>query len=318
MRPPVLLLAAGLLLSAGPLKPAGVFAQAGDEGRLTYSRPLMGTTFRILVAASPGSEIDVAVEQAFDRIAHLERILSDYDPDSEISRIAAAGGGCESADLRVMLRHAADYHQRTGGAFDAALGNLTRLWRRAVRRGTRPTGEEVEEARAQSGWHLVDLSGDCLALRSGVRLDFGGIAKGFAADEALAVMEAAGFPVVLIDAGGDLRAGAAPPGGWEVELPGGDRLLLEHAAMATSGDSYRHLEDASGRYSHIVDPSSGLGVTGGRTVTVLAATGTQADALASALSVLDPTSAWRLAETERVTVYIREPDRSLQIIDPDS
>jgi thiamine biosynthesis lipoprotein len=121
-------------------------------------------------------------------------------------------------------------------------------------------------------------------------LDLGGIAKGFAGDVMLAILAGYGVEAALIDAGGDLVAGAAPPGtdGWRVSGSNGAVLLLAHGAVATSGDRFRYLEVDGVKYSHIVDPRTGLGVVDVPTVTVLAPNGTTADVLASALSIMDP------------------------------
>ncbi len=156
--------------------------------------------------------------------------------------------------------------------------------------------ERVEKAHVTAGWHHVTWEPDHGRVTfdaPGVRLDFGGIGKGLAADAAMAELDRLGVPVAVIDAGGDVVAGAPPPGerGWIVSLPGdsGDgSVWLSHAAIATSGDRYRHLEVDGVRYSHIVDPETGLGLQNARTVTVVAADGASADALATVASVAGP------------------------------
>jgi len=120
-------------------------------------------------------------------------------------------------------------------------------------------------------------------------LDLGGIAKGYAADAALAELRARGLHRALVDGGGDLALGAPPPGsdGWRIALPQGERLVLADAGVATSGDRHRYLEVDGVRYAHVVDPRSGVGVRQAPTVTVIAPDGTTADVLASALTVMD-------------------------------
>jgi thiamine biosynthesis lipoprotein len=120
-------------------------------------------------------------------------------------------------------------------------------------------------------------------------LDLGGIAKGYAADVALEELRRRGLRVALVDAGGDIVVGDAPPGegGWRVEIPGGQHILLSGAAVATSGDRYRYVEIDGVRYSHVVDPRTGLGCPDAPAVTVVAQDGTTADVLASALTVMD-------------------------------
>jgi thiamine biosynthesis lipoprotein len=125
--------------------------------------------------------------------------------------------------------------------------------------------------------------------RAGMALDLGGIAKGFAADAALATLDEHGLSSALVDAGGDLALGAPPPGaeGWKVLVPGGDVLLLSRSGIATSGDRHRRLEIDGVRYSHVVDARTGLGLVEAPTVVVVALDATTADVLASALSVLE-------------------------------
>lgn len=302
------------------------FVQA--QVRLDEVRPAMGSPFRIVVCAPDSVTGRTALEAAWARIADLERTLSDYDPDSEVSWLAGLPAGRPaplSDDLASAVASADSWWRRTGGAFDAGLGALTRLWRRAVRRNELPPESELAAARAASGWSLIDRSRDgrsLIRLHRGVRLDFGGIGKGIAADEALATLARSGLDRAIVDAGGDVTASGAPPDrpGWLIELPGGDFRYLAHGSVATSGATWRHVDTAESRYSHILDPETGRGLTGRRVVTVFAATGADADALATALSVVDPEQAVELAAREAwgariedgtaLTVIGRLPDRA--------
>lgn len=256
----------------------------------------MGTVFRIVACVADSAAGHRAVDAAFARVSRLDSVLSDYAPDSEVSRIAATyRPGVPvgvSDDLALALDAADTWNERTGGTFDAALGALTRVWRRAVRRGVLPDAARLEPERAASGWHHVNwdpLRRTLVFDVSDVRLDFGGIGKGLAADEALAVLESHGIRSAIVDAGGDVRAGAAPPGsaGWIVALPeesGGGRVWLADAALATSGSRYRHVDIDGVRWSHILDPETGLGLHDDHTVTVFAADAVSADVLATTLS----------------------------------
>jgi thiamine biosynthesis lipoprotein len=137
-----------------------------------------------------------------------------------------------------------------------------------------------------------------LALDS-MQLDLGGIAKGFILDEALQVLSAHGIAAGLIEAGGDVVVSGAPPGqlGWEIEVPGVEdevvarARLLTNAAIATSGATEQNVVIDGVRYSHVIDPRTGLGVRGSHQVTVIADNGVTADAIATAASVLGPDSA---------------------------
>jgi thiamine biosynthesis lipoprotein len=139
-----------------------------------------------------------------------------------------------------------------------------------------------------------------------MRLDLGGIGKGFAADKALRILEGHGIRRAMIVAGGEVRVGEAPPGeqGWKIgvapldspDQPPTQYLLLRNAAVSTSGDAEQYVVIGGERYSHIVDPHTGLGLTGQRSVTVLARRGTEADPLATALNVLGPDKGILLVE----------------------
>ncbi len=284
--------------------------------RVNGARDLMGSRFSIVIEASSedAPAAKEAVDAAFRRIEDLEAVFSDHDPDSEVSRLVASGGGEVSADFLKLLQISREIHRETEGAFDVTIGNLTRLWRRSMRRGSLPTAAEVNSAAQASGWDLVTVDGRLVTLEEGVRLDFGAVAKGFAADEAVEVLRESGFPVALVDAGGDVSMGDSPPDGWKIEFPDGTTRTFHQGAVATSGDHYRHVEVGGERYSHVLDPATGMGMTDRRTTTVIAANGTWADALASAFSVLPIDHCGRVANALDVSVYIQRPDGVTQFL----
>jgi thiamine biosynthesis lipoprotein len=263
----------------------------------------MGTVFRIEVYASSREAVFPAVQAAWRRVHEINRAASDYDPDSELSRFCRQPAGTRvplSPDLRELLRRSQELSALSGGAFDATVGPLKRLWRQARRDGRLPAPEAREEARGLVGHRLLHLHPDGTASlgRDGMRLDLGGIAKGYAADAALRLLADHGFPRALVAASGDIVVGEAPPGepGWRVgassvAVPDGAAdhiLVLRHQALSTSGDTYQHAEIQGVRYSHIVDPATGLGLTVRRSVNVLAPSSSVADSLATALSVAGP------------------------------
>ncbi len=302
-------LGAVLALGATACRTATVRGTADGEDlateRFEFERAAMGTTFRIVLYAEDGERARRAAEAAFDRIQELDRTLSDWQPDSELSRLCAqsdagpSGPIPVSEDLFAVLAHAARTARQTGGAFDVSVGPWVRLWRRSVRQGELPTPEALAAARKSVGYEWVVLDPDSrtvtLALPR-MRLDLGGIAKGFALDQALAVLAERGVPRALVDGGGDVAVGAPPPGrrAWRVAVATTRHELeraktyfdLVHAAVATSGDLFQSVEIGGRRYSHIIDPVTGLGLTRRVSATVVARTGIQADALASALCVL--------------------------------
>lgn len=292
----------------------------------------MGVPFRLVVYAPHRALAQTAARAAFERVAQLNAIFSDYDPDSEISRLChetPPGTAVPiSAELAFLLDRSQRLARTTDGAFDVTVGPLVNLWRHARRRRELPPPHLLQEARSRVGWRLLDLDprARTLALRApNMRLDFGGIAKGYAADEALRVLREHGLTRALVAAAGDVRAGDAPPGqsGWRVEFghadvtpPPAPRVaFLRHAALATSGDVYQRLEIGGKRYSHILDPRTGLGLTDHSLVTVIAPDGTTADSLATAVSVLGPDAGLRRVERTRgaAALILRARDGGLEV-----
>jgi len=269
--------------------------------RFVFTSTHMGAPCRIVVYSDSAATAEAGAAEAFARIHALDQSLSDYDPDSELSRLCAVqppGPVPVSTDLFEVLWAARDLHDETEGAFDPTVGPLVRLWRRARRLQELPNPARLREALDRTGMKKVALDDGAQTVHlttPGMRLDLGGIGKGYAADQALEVLREAGLPIALVDLGGDLALGAAPPQsqGWKVRAsPLGDDdpnplyLLLAEVGVATSGDVSRFTEIDGVRYSHIVDPRTGFGVTTGVGASVVAEDATTADALASALAVM--------------------------------
>ncbi len=274
-----------LLISHSPLPPLS---------RYTFHHPQMGALFKIILYARDSLTAQAAARAAFTRIDSLDAMLSDYREDSELSRLSARAGDGQwapvSDELWSLLRKSQEMAALSDGAFDPTVGPLSKLWRKAFRQGEFPDTAALRAAKEKVGYPHLQFHETqqmvCLAL-PGMRLDLGGIAKGYAVDEAMRVLQRHGLPTALVDGGGDLLAGEPPPGkeGWEIAIGGDTLLTISRQAVATSGDTYRYLEWEGRRYSHIIDPRTGVGVAHGLRVTVLAADCTTADALASALSV---------------------------------
>lgn len=267
----------------------------------------MGTRCRIVVYGASEQAAAKACAAGFDRISELESVLSDYRPDSEASVLMTRAPGTwhpVSADMADALRRSMAVWEASGGAFDPAIGPLTKLWRASRRDAVLPEPEVLAEARSRSGMDLLEIDPVQSRVRfskSGMGLDFGGIGKGLAADAALAVLRERGFGASLIDFGGDLVAGDPPPGqtdGWRVVVEDGlgrpRTVWIANGAVATSGDLEQFAEIGGVRYAHILDPATGLGLRGPRAATVRADAGWLADALASAACVLGPEGAARL------------------------
>ena len=291
--------------------------------RFLFHRGLMGTQFNVIFYAPDSLAAQRANTAINTRMDSLNQAMSDYLDGSEINRLSATAGSGQavpvSADLFNVLLKAKTIAQRSGGRFDPTIGPLSLLWRRAVRRGVFPTKKQRRRARWAVGYRLMELDSSMRSVRlrrAGMRLDVGGIGQGFAVDEALRVLHRFGIQSALIDLGGDILAGNAPPNlaGWRIGIGAGKAqdadtatILLKNAAITTSGDTYRFLEHNDQRYSHIMNPRSGLGLRHFVRATVLAPDGYRADALTKVFSVAG------LRESRRLLK--RFPDAKLLILE---
>lgn len=290
--------------------PVGVWTRAaGDRCQgsvVRRSRLLMGTQFNLSIWASTERTPQAAqtLLEALDQVAALEQQISSWKPDSETSAVNRHAGELAvqvSPPLRELVARSLDWTHRTQGAFDVTGGPLFDLWARARRQGVLPTAAEIAEVRQHVGLDRLVLDGERVKLTGQqMKMSFGAIGKGFAADRAAAFMRQRGFENFIIDAGGDTvisgRRGDDP---WEIAIrhPRHDGFLAvlpaTNCAIATSGDYEQFTIIEGKRYGHIIDPRSGWPVEELTSVTVISRPavdvshcGTDADALATALSVM--------------------------------
>ena len=304
------------------LLPFAALAQSGQRYAFTHRQ--MGTTFQVLLYASDSVRARAAAEAAFRRIDTLNAILSDYREDSELSKLSRTAGSGQwvrvSPDLWRVLRISHRAARKSNGAFDLTVGPVVRLWRRARRQHELPTDAALREAKIRTGYRYIRYRPFRKAVRlqmPGMQLDPGGIGKGYAVDEALKVLRQQGIEAALVDGGGNLALGTPPPGkaGWQVQIGAmeGDTshavtVTLHGVGVSTSGDRYQYVEIDGKRYSHIVDPATGMGLADQCTVSVIARNGTEADWLSTAASVLGPARALRLVKkVPEASAYILAP-----------
>ncbi|MBT2744919.1 MULTISPECIES: FAD:protein FMN transferase [unclassified Lysobacter] len=301
---------------------ATMFAARAQTPLARYQRSEahMGTQTRIVLYAADAASAERAMRAGFARIAQLDLELSDYREDSGLMRLAAQAGGGDIAvgeDLFRVLQAGQDVAERSGGAFDVTQGALTRLWRSARKLSELPRSERIERARANGGYRYLHLDAQARTVRidrPGIGLDVGGIAKGYAADEALAAITRQGVTRALVALGGDIAVSDAPPGapGWRVSIAplapvqaqaqtreptAQTTLYLRHAAVSTAGDAEQWFEADGRRYSHLIDPRSGWPMQGRSATTVIARRGIDADGLDTAAALLGPSDGARLVES---------------------
>ncbi len=290
--------------------------QADDEAllaRFESTQPQMGVPFKIILYVPDEAAAKGAFDAAFSRIAQLNHVLSDYDPESELSRLShtsPADMGIPVSDpLWTVLARSQALAEQTSGAFDVTVGPYVRLWRRARRMKEMPSSERLDEARASVGFQnlkLDDKNRTAQLLKPNMRLDLGGIAMGYAVDETLKLLRERGIKRALVDASGDIGVGDPPPGkaGWRIgvmplsaEGTPSREILLANAAVTTAGDAFQHVDIGGKRYSHIVNPHTGLGMTDRIGVGVIANDCITADSLDTAISVMGPKAGLELIET---------------------
>ena len=272
--------------------------------RYDYSQRLMGLSFDILVYAPDETVANEAVEAAYGRIRKLNAIFSDYEPDSELNRLCKTAGTGRavpvSRELWEIILASVNLSEKSNGQFDITVGPLVRLWRKARRVKQLPDSEQLAAARSLVGYKLIKLDRDARTVeltKPGMQLDLGGIAVGYACDDVLRLFQQRKLSRVMIDGSGDILVGEPPPGqaGWIVGIapstpdgPPSRQLSLKNSAVSTSGDVFQHIEINGVRYSHIVDPHTGLGLTDRSTVVVVARSGLAADAWSTTVSILGP------------------------------
>lgn len=313
-----------------------VYSAATEQELKRYEaeQPHMGTTFRVVAYAADRKTAEAAIDAAFARVHHLETVMSDYLPTSEVMKLCTANDAAPgtafpvSDDLAAVLGHALDLSKQTDGAFDVTVGPLSKLWREARKTKTLPPADALAATRAKVGYGKVELDREKKTVRlkvPGMRLDFGGIGKGFAADAALLELRKHGVTRALVAASGDITVGDPPPGrdAWAVDIaPVGKgtparRVKLANASVSTSGDLFQFVEVGGVRYSHVLDPKTGLGLTGRRSATVIAPKGYLADALTKAASVLPAAKAVSLIDSidgAAAYIVVKETDAAKEVV----
>lgn len=276
------------------------------------AKPLMGTVVEISVVSGDPRHGSLALQAAFEEMARLEAMMSAFRDDSELSRLnreASSRPVRVSPELFEVIKMALALSRTTRGAFDITVGPLMKLWPFYAPEKRVPSAEEIREVLRRVGYGLVNLSPQERTVSfavSGMALDLGGIAKGYAIDRAVAVLKERGIEAALVNAGGDVFAYGKKPGNqpWRVGLrhPRNPQELLAalpltDKAVVTSGDYERYFLVDGKRYSHIVDPRSGVTAQRTASVTVVASSAAYADGLATGMLVLGPEEGLALAES---------------------
>lgn len=281
------------------------------QKKFVFEQPKMGSPFTVSIFSNDSAKAAEAAAIAFHCADSLNLIFSDYIDSSELSRLNATSGQGRyvpvSSAMFDILKYSLEAARKSDGNFDVTMGPVIKLWRKTRKEKKLPGTSSLKSALSKVGYkyiHLDTVRQSVWLGKPGMQLDLGGLGKGYVAQAALNMIETAGFHSAMVNAGGSIVVGEAPPGreGWLVgiSLPEEKEkimsrlLLLKNTSVATSGDIYQHLDINGKRYSHIIDPATGLGITTQRTVTVITQNGAVSDWLSTACSVLSIDKAFAL------------------------
>jgi thiamine biosynthesis lipoprotein len=258
--------------------------------------------------------------KSYELVDSLNHIFSNYDSSSELSKINASAGLLPYKMSRAMLdlvQKSQYAYIQSKGAYDISIGPLSSLWRNARKAKLFPEASTVIATKKLVGFAQIKINkrlGTIFLPNADMHLDFGGIAKGYIAQWVINFLKANGIQQALVDAGGDIVMSGPPLNqqGWliGVNLPEttdqllNKKLQLSNCSVATSGDVYQFIEYKGVKYSHIINPLTGYGVTNLRNVTIVAKTGATADWLATACSILPIKEAKQLAISHQAALLI--------------
>ena len=288
--------------------------------KFSYSEMKMGSAFNLIIVSADSNKANHLARKSYELVDSLNHIFSNYDSSSELSKINASAGllpyKMSTAMLDLVQKSQYAYIQ-SKGAYDISIGPLSSLWRNARKAKLFPEASTVLATKKLVGLNQVKINkrlGTIFLPNANMQLDFGGIAKGYIAQWVINFLKANGIQQALVDAGGDIVMSGAPLNqqGWliGVNLPEttddllNKKLQLSNCSVATSGDVYQFIEYKGVKYSHIINPLTGYGVTNLRNVTIVAKTGATADWLATACSILPIKEAKQLAISHQAALLI--------------
>lgn len=266
------------------------------------ARVMLGTVIEIkIIGANPQAKI--ALEDAFREIRRIEKIMSHFDRASALSQLNKRGYS-EDKELYALILKAVEISKVTDGGFDVTVGPLMNLWDFQAKYPRVPTIRQIKQVLKSVGYKKINIDSqkNKIMIKKGIDIDLGGIAKGYAADQALEVIIKDGIHTALINAGGDIRAIGNKE--WHIGLknPRGNGVLaaiiVKNGAVVTSGDYERYFIKEGKRYHHILNPSSGYPADQCQSVTVIAPTATEAVALAKGIFVAGPEKGLNLTATQ--------------------
>lgn len=275
----------------------------------------MGTTIRIILYTTDESSGKEVLDNAFKIIDSLNLVFSDYDPGSEVYKINSNRNKSTvkvSAPLYDLLIISKEIAVQSSGLFDPTLGCLTHLWRKYRKKQRIPSKGKIRRVSKNTGYSKISLGDQSIQFsKSKIKLDFGGIAKGYIADRIADYFSHKNINAFFIDMGGDLLIGKPPPGraGWTVQTDQCPEILeLNQVAVAGSGATFQYIEDGNIQYSHILSPQNPGGVIHRKETKVMAENATLADAFATAINASENTWTQRELISRESSFFIHKGD----------
>jgi FAD:protein FMN transferase len=282
---------------------AGAFAPRARAGWMERTEAIMGTRVYVQLWADDADKGNEAIEAVMAEMRRIDNLMSHYKPESELSQINARANREPvqvDKELFALIKLSTHYSQITEGAFDITYASVGYLY--DYPRHVHPTDAQIKAALPAVNWRnmLLDEAHHTVRFEHpGMRIDLGGIGKGYAVDRCVAILQARGFQRAVVTAGGDSRIIGDHMGRpWLVAIRHPDnpkkvvtRIPLSDSAMSTSGDYERYFDENGVRYHHIIDPRTGHSASKVRSATILAPTATQTDGMSKTAFVLGPEKA---------------------------
>lgn len=270
---------------------------------------IMGTRIYVELWSEDAARGTAAIDAVIASMHEVDQMMSTYKPQSQLSRVNARAAQAPvqvDRELFEVIRASLEFSRLTGGAFDVTYASVGYMY--DFREHRRPSEQQIEKALPGVNWRNLRLDPKALTVRferAGMRIDLGGIAKGYAVDRAIGLLQQRGIEHALVTAGGDSRIiGDRFGRPWIVGIRHPDdpgrvitRIPLIDTAMSTSGDYERYFDENGVRYHHIIDPKTGHSASKVRSATILAPTAMQTDGLSKTAFVLGAEAALKIIET---------------------